>query len=308
MSNIPKLTQGLCMRVHNVKEEETEALCTSRPIMQLLSIKKVGPPQNGADRYRVIVSDGEHFLQSMLATQVNELVENGQLVKNSIAVVERFTCNPVGDGKGYALCSRFCSRPDASYSRLLIILEMTPLVTEAEKIGSPVAVPGSPGSGTSSKPVSSAGPPAPTSAPPATTAPPQYTAPKPAMTNNNPQRHVFPIEGLSPYQNNWTIRAKVKQKSDIRTFSNARGEGKVFSVTLMDETGEIKATAFNNNVDEFYPKFQEGKMYYVSKGQVNLAKKKFNNVNNEYELGLQRGTIVEEVSLMHGYMRISYQC
>ena len=123
------------------------------------------------------------------------------------------------------------------------------------------------------------------------------------MSNNNPQRHVFPIEGLSPYQNNWTIRAKVKQKSDIRTFSNARGEGKVFSVTLMDETGEIKATAFNNNVDEFYPKFQEGKMYYVSKGQVNLAKKKFNNVNNEYELGLQRGTIVEEVSLMHGYMR-----
>ena len=89
---------------------------------------------------------------------------------------------------------------------------------------------------------------------------------------------------------------KVKQKSDIRTFSNARGEGKVFNVILMDETGEIQATAWNNNVDEFYPKLQEGKTYYISKGQVNLAKKKFATVSNEYELGLQRGTIIEEVS------------
>lgn len=280
MPNTPQLTAGLCMRVHSVKDDEdTEELCNSRPTLQFLSIKKVGPGQNGADRYRVIVSDGEYFLQAMLATQVNEYIESGRLIKHSVAVIDKFTCNPVGEGKG----------------RLLIILEATPVVTECEKIGSPVAIQSPPGGG--SKPVSSAGgSPAPASAAHTSTSLAKPTTSAPTMHSNasNQNRHVFPIEGLSPYQNNWTIRAKVKQKSDIRTFSNARGEGKVFSVVLIDETGEIKATAFNNIVDEFYPKFQEGKTYYVSKGQVNLAKKKFNTVNNEYEIGLQRGTIVEE--------------
>ncbi|EKM55320.1 uncharacterized protein PHACADRAFT_255854 [Phanerochaete carnosa HHB-10118-sp] len=213
----------------------------------------------------------------MLATPLNELVENGQLTKNSIVVADEFSCNYVGENKG----------------RLLIILRLTPLASPNEKIGSPTAIQGAVGS--NGKPISSAGgTPTPASAPKA--APKAAPQPAPAMHNNasNQQRHTFPIEGLSPYQNNWTIRVKVTQKSDIRQYSNARGDGKLFSAVLMDDTGEIKATAFNNNVDEFYPKLEEGKIYYISKGQVSLAKKKFNNVNNEYELGLQRGTIIEE--------------
>ena len=47
---------------------------------------------------------------------------------------------------------------------------------------------------------------------------------------------IYPIEGLSPYQNKWTIKARVVNKSDIKHWSNAKGEGKLFSVTLMDET------------------------------------------------------------------------
>ena len=108
---------------------------------------------------------------------------------------------------------------------------------------------------------------------------------------------IFPIESLSPYHNNWTIRARVTQKGDIRTYSNQKGEGKFFGVTFMDESGEIRGTAFNQTVDELYDKLQEGKVYYVSKAKVNLAKKKFSNVQNEYELSLDRGTEIEEVRL-----------
>ena len=63
----------------------------------------------------------------------------------------------------------------------------------------------------------------------------------------------------------------------------------------MDESGEIRATAFNAAVDEFYDRIQEGKVYYISKAKVNLAKKKFSTVSNEYELTLERTTDIEEV-------------
>ena len=176
-------------------------------------------------------------------------------------------------------------------------MELTIIVNLGEKVGAPTTLQGPLGSGMS---VSSAsGTPAPAPAEQAPTPAPQPHTSASAMyvSTSSPQRHVYPIEGLCPYQNNWTIRVKVKQKSDIRTYSNTCGDGKLFSATLMDETGEIKATAFNNNADEFFPKLQEGKTYYISKGQVNLANTKYATVNNEYELGLQRGTIIEEVNL-----------
>ena len=86
------------------------------------------------------------------------------------------------------------------------------------------------------------------------------------------------------------------QKSEVKRWSNARGEGHLFNVTLMDETGEIRGTAFNAVADELYEKLQEGKVYYVSKARVNLAKKKFSSVNNDYELSFEKNTEVEEVS------------
>lgn len=50
------------------------------------------------------------------------------------------------------------------------------------------------------------------------------------------QRTVFPISSLSPYQSKWTIRVRVASKPSIRTWSNSRGEGRVFNVDLVDES------------------------------------------------------------------------
>lgn len=49
----------------------------------------------------------------------------------------------------------------------------------------------------------------------------------------------------------WTIRARVTNKSAVRSWSNSRGEGKLFSINLADESGEIRATAFRDAVDKF---------------------------------------------------------
>lgn len=94
-----QLTGGICARLNDVNSLDEE-LQASSPTVQFLSFKQV-PPTAGSsatvDRYRVIVSDGEHFLQAMLATQLNHLIEEGKVGKHSIAVIEKFTCNLVQD-------------------------------------------------------------------------------------------------------------------------------------------------------------------------------------------------------------------
>lgn len=67
---------------------------------------------------------------------------------------------------------------------------------------------------------------------------------------------IVGISGLNPYQNKWSIKARVTNKSPIRTYSNARGEGKLFNVELLDATGEIKMAGFNEQCDKFYDLLQ----------------------------------------------------
>jgi replication factor A1 len=61
--------------------------------------------------------------------------------------------------------------------------------------------------------------------------------------------------------------------------------------------GEIRATGFNDAVDSYYNLLQEGKVFYISKAKVVIAKKQFSNLNNEYEIMFERDTDVEPVRL-----------
>lgn len=116
-------------------------------------------------------------------------------------------------------------------------------------------------------------------------------------TNSSSHANIYPIEALSPYAHKWTIKARCTNKSEIKTWHNKNGEGKLFSVNLLDESGEIKATGFNDQCDALYEIFQEGRVYYVSAPcRVQLAKKQFTNLANDYELSFERDTQVEKVS------------
>lgn len=178
---------------------------------------------------------------------------------------------------------------------MIIILSLRVLSKEEEKIGNPVAI------GKADQTENSPAPAAPVAASSTVSTstvkpnPPQKSRAAPPKGGRSGS--VYLIEGLSPYQNNWTIKARVTQKSEIKKFANQRGEGQLFNVTLMDESGEIRGTGFNAVVDELYPKLEEGKVYYISKARVNLAKKKFSNLTNDYELSFERNTEVEEVSI-----------
>lgn len=125
-----------------------------------------------------------------------------------------------------------------------------------------------------------------------TKAQPQAMASRPAMHAGS---NIYPIEGLSPFAHKWTVKARVSMKSDIKTWHKATGEGKLFSVNLLDESGEIKATGFNDQCDAFYDLLQEGSVYYISSPcRVQLAKKQFTNLPNDYELTFERDTVIEK--------------
>ncbi|MBE7180937.1 MAG: hypothetical protein INR71_06965, partial [Terriglobus roseus] len=117
----------------------------------------------------------------------------------------------------------------------------------------------------------------------------------PSRPNNTQHANLYPIEALSPYAHRWTIKARCTNKSDIKTWHKASGEGKLFSVNLLDESGEIRATGFNAECDSLYDFFQEGSIYYISSPcRVQLAKKQFTQLNNDYELTFESGTVVEK--------------
>ena len=111
----------------------------------------------------------------------------------------------------------------------------------------------------------------------------------------NLSEHLYlPIASLSPYQNKWVIKARVTAKSNIRTWSNSKSEGKLFSVDLCDESGEIRLTAFQSAVDKFYDLLEVDKVYYISKCQIKAANKMYSKLNNDYEMSTGNDTVIQE--------------
>ncbi|WRT67698.1 uncharacterized protein IL334_004670 [Kwoniella shivajii] len=270
------LTAGFCELVFN----SAEAPEGVQPTLQVLSVKKINAPgASGQDRYRLILSDGKHFIQAMIATQLNHMVESKELDKNVLIKMTGYVTNAVQGRK------------------LVIILQLETVPWNGEKIGNPTNLEQQQGAGGTSAPAAAAAAPKQEvggfAARQQSSAGRGGAASKPGARGKQEVGPLYPIEGLSPYQNKWTIKARVTQKSDIKHYSNQRGEGKLFSVTFMDETGEIRATGFNEAVDNFYNMLEEGKVFFISRARINIAKKQFSNVNNEYEIMFENQTEIE---------------
>ncbi|KAL7622995.1 Replication factor A protein 1 [Parahypoxylon ruwenzoriense] len=252
------------------------------PVLQCLQIKPLAAqPDQQADRYRVVLSDLRNYVQCMLATQANHVIHNGSLARGCIVRIKSYQANSV---KG---------------KNILIILDLD-VAKELgvhDRIGEPVAFEAKPQTANTTiggtnfygtKTESSA---------------PVKSEPMSSRmgggTNSASHTHrnnvIYPIESLSPYAHKWTIKARVSQKSEIKTWHKTSGEGKLFSVNLLDESGEIKATGFNEQCDQYYDLLQEGQVYYISNPcRVSLAKKQFSNLPNDYELTFERDTVIEK--------------
>ena len=128
---------------------------------------------------------------------------------------------------------------------------------------------------------------------------PFYQQPPPGHMNRGPvtkneATRAIPVAQLNPYQERWTIKARVTSKTDLKHYNNQKGPGKVFSFHLLDaQGGEIRATCFNVQADQFFDLIEVDKVYLISRGSLKPAQKKFNPLNHEYEITLDFKTSIE---------------
>ncbi|KAI9207538.1 uncharacterized protein BJ171DRAFT_439195 [Polychytrium aggregatum] len=279
-------------------------------VVQLLSIRKAAASQTQSiDRYRLSITDGASAGVGMLSTQLNYMIERELISKGSILRLDKMVCNKIGDKK------------------IIIIIECQALTAPGETI--PLQYyPGAMDAMMNDSPANQGARPVPVSAPVAASASASAPAPAPvqrappaagpmgydntgstfaqrprqppaqkfqsnAVSHGRTNDPAFPISSLSPYQNRWTIRARAIDKGDIRSWSKNGKQGTLFSVTFVDDSGEIRATAFSEQAVAFHAKIEEGKVYNVSKCTVRPAKKQFSTVQNEYELYMDSNAIVD---------------
>ncbi|XP_043470940.1 replication protein A 70 kDa DNA-binding subunit-like [Leptopilina heterotoma] len=250
------LTEGAIIKIMN-------GVNVDKPIIQVLGQKKLSSTSN-VERYRLLISDGKHINSfTMLATQLNHLITDGTMTDFSICRITQYTISKVNN--------------NGQQKGVMVILGIEVLVSGSEvnqQIGNPTQFENT---GTKIENAQS-------ESKPSMKTPVSHNSVN--TTANDSQIMTNPISSLSPYQNRWVIKVRVSNKSDIRTWNNSRGEGKLFSMDLVDESGEIRCTAFKNECDKFHSMIEIGKIYYISRCTLKPANKQFNNLKNDYEMTL----------------------
>jgi replication factor A1 len=293
------LTKGAISTLVNMQSAGADR--NFQPDIQILSLKNVGPGKSneGQDRWRVVLSDGVHFVQGMLATQLSAMVESGELQQFSMIRIQDFMNNKIQD------------------RNIIIILRIEVLGSSDRKLGVPTDFQKA-GAAAAAPPAASAAAPmynrTNTAHTPAAKGSPAksnpYSSPSnpysPQKNRSSGGRAPIVAQGVSPggtpitlisqlnmYQNRWTLKARVVSKSDIRTWSNAKGEGSLFSVDFLDSSDmDIRATMFKESVDKYYNFLEVGKVYTISGGKIKVANMKFNTCKSQYEMTLDNNAQV----------------
>eukprot|EP00753_Platysulcus_tardus_P008232 PLAT1583.2.p1 GENE.PLAT1583.2~~PLAT1583.2.p1 ORF type:complete len:634 (-),score=376.92 PLAT1583.2:84-1985(-) len=293
-----KLTAGAIPKIY--KHETVD-----KPVLQVRKLRPIKSAPGKPERFRLSVSDGTHFMQAMLATGLNDLIRDSVLAEGAVVQLQDYMPS------------------DIPQRRIIIILSLTVVSGTVPEIGKPVTIDGSAaaagapplssGGAAAAAPPAAAGAPsssataaaaaaaavAPAAAPAASRAPPagkmkmggagrgtgSSSGGLGAVVRDESRLQVHPVKNLNPFLNRWTIKCRATAKSDVRTWTNQRGSGKLFSLDLLDEAGtEIRATFFNDAVDKYFDTLQSGSVYYFSGGRLKASNPRFSSIKNDYEL------------------------
>mmetsp|Transcript_6784 Transcript_6784/g.14694 ORF Transcript_6784/g.14694 Transcript_6784/m.14694 type:complete len:645 (+) Transcript_6784:208-2142(+) len=298
------------------------------PTVQVIHLKKIDNKGGGGEeRWKVILSDGKYFLSGMCATQLNNLVHTGVIALNSILRVNDFIVNTMGSGQ-----------------KIVIVLGADQMgANPGERIGSPVDIAKAGAAALALPQANNAGgaqpmygnmqsPSGRNSNPYGKASPRGGGNPYGGGNNRNSYgggssggssapivrtsatgQQITPINGLNMYSNRWVIRAKVCNKSAIRHWSNAKGEGSLFSIELLDSSGfDVKCTFFKEAVDKFYSFLEEGSVYTFSGGRLKVANIQYNKCKSQFEITFDQNSEIHldktggpEITESYEFMKIA---
>ncbi|EQB78307.1 replication protein A DNA-binding subunit [Camelus ferus] len=231
---------------------------------------------NSPPRYRLLMSDGLNTLSSfMLATQLNHLVEEEQLSSNCICQINRFIVNTLKDGR-----------------RVVILMELE-VLKSAEAVGVKIGNPAPYNEGHGQQPVV----PSPVSAALASTSRPQQQNGSPGVGSTVPKAYgaskIFgKAGGTSIVNSSGGTQSKVVPIASLTPYQSNLMNSTVLTRSRVLPQGEIRATAFNEQADKFFPLIDVNKVYYFSKGTLKIANKQFTSVKNDYEMTFNNETSV----------------
>ncbi|TVU30006.1 hypothetical protein EJB05_21606, partial [Eragrostis curvula] len=221
----------------------------------------------------MMLSDGIHKQQAMLATTYNHLVRDGTIRAGTIVQLVDFICNIMlfRTDRMPLTCASYgtMSAQNKVNENLVPPVSQHPSLNsyQDQRFAAPATA--SPGNnyGCPEQPLYQH-------------ASPVYINRRPAGRNESTPR-IIPITALNKFQTTWTIRARVTAKANVRYWGNAKN-GKNFSFDLLDaEDGENCARCFNELVDRIYVLIE---VYLIFGGKLNPANKKFNHLNHDLEI------------------------
>ncbi|KAI5021039.1 hypothetical protein ZWY2020_054449 [Hordeum vulgare] len=94
MEGAPRLTQGAVREIWELPDGPG----TIKPVLQVADLRPVTTKNHvghQSERYRMLLSDGVHSQQSMLATAHNHLDKTGALRLGSVVHLHDITCNTI---------------------------------------------------------------------------------------------------------------------------------------------------------------------------------------------------------------------
>lgn len=304
------LSYGVLARMMDSGGRHDGATDFPAPVLQVIKIKET------KNRVRIAVSDGHRFEQAMLTSQnqglqiplyslirINEFVVNTVLEKQVIIALAVEVLETLPDilGNPTAPLANSTNQESARPEPPKPSQGHQPLYQQRQTTNpAPNGLASSNTYGASSTTSYASAPAPPASSNPygsASKAPRPATAPyQPVVRSSTTTSHITPISSLTMYNNRFTIQAKIIAKSDVRTWSNTNGEGSLFSIDLLDSSGDIRATFFKEAVDMFYHQLEVGQTYTFTGGRMKVAHAKFNPCSSSFEITFDTKTEIHRVA------------
>lgn len=265
-----KLEPGTVEALYN---SQTNNPLYKNPILQITSLGKLSVAIGDKQRYRVNLSDGVSYMKGIFSSELTPHFEKGLVSRYSLIKPGRFSVRSK-DGSVYIYIQEIQEYEDCNV-----------------EIGKPVNISTGNASFSDNQPS------------PGNTRRAEGNNrqncraadeedKKRVKRDTNDEGEFTAINMLNPFHNKWTIKGRVVVKSDIRRFTNQKGEGKVFNFEISDGTAQVKIICFSDCVDIFFPIVEVGKVYSITKGTVKMANKQYSTNPFDYEIILDKNSEV----------------